>query len=436
MQAYTMKEAAKKIKVPPRIIKQWEKDLEGLLLIPRTKQGARFYTDAELLFLKELKELYSKKYSKEEIQSYVRKAKGIKKEEQIEKCEEAYTEPPSPSPLVNIDEVDVDTILESAAAEEVMQEEPSCEVVSSLHEEEMVEQETKRVEASVPTDIVQAELIQTVQNFKDVFEAFHSFKEELIQEVRNEIRNEVRNEILGDVRNEITKGTEQTYEMMETVGSFIAESSERTADEMKGISKKLIRSQESNFEEMSYMLENISETTEQKTEVLQKTVNEIHSSQEGQKEEMRSLLNKLTDASHKDLDEVKQLVQEMSELSDDQSQELKDLIDYISKSSEENSKEVRYILDRFSSSSTVAMNQVKFLVESMSKTQKQSETELHDLLDSIHEERIYYYEQMDKERKEFRQDIASRERMFNDFVQTFRQTAAATEKKAKWWKFW
>jgi DNA-binding transcriptional MerR regulator len=75
MQTYTTKEAAKKVNVPPRIIKQWEKELDGFFYIPRTKQGARIYTEEELQMLRTLKDMYGKKTKKEEIKLFLKKAK-------------------------------------------------------------------------------------------------------------------------------------------------------------------------------------------------------------------------------------------------------------------------------------------------------------------------------------------------------------------------
>ena len=47
LRAYSINEVSKRINTPSGTIRQWEKDLEGLLVIPRTQQGARYYTDYE-----------------------------------------------------------------------------------------------------------------------------------------------------------------------------------------------------------------------------------------------------------------------------------------------------------------------------------------------------------------------------------------------------
>ncbi|MBR3141038.1 MAG: MerR family transcriptional regulator [Methanobrevibacter sp.] len=49
MKAYTIREASKKLTATPTKLKQWEKELQGIIVIPRTKTGARIYTEKEML---------------------------------------------------------------------------------------------------------------------------------------------------------------------------------------------------------------------------------------------------------------------------------------------------------------------------------------------------------------------------------------------------
>ena len=48
MRTFTLKEVSKKINVKPAILRKWEKELEEYLDIPRTRQGARIYSELEL----------------------------------------------------------------------------------------------------------------------------------------------------------------------------------------------------------------------------------------------------------------------------------------------------------------------------------------------------------------------------------------------------
>ena len=60
LRAYSIKEVSRKINVPAGTIRQWEKDLNGVLAIPRSKQGSRFYTEVEIAILKRIKEMRDK----------------------------------------------------------------------------------------------------------------------------------------------------------------------------------------------------------------------------------------------------------------------------------------------------------------------------------------------------------------------------------------
>jgi MerR family transcriptional regulator, light-induced transcriptional regulator len=72
MKSYTLAEFAKTMGVSPKMIKQWEKDFKTYISIPRTKQGARIYTEAEANFFQNIKSLYEKKLKKYEIMNYLK----------------------------------------------------------------------------------------------------------------------------------------------------------------------------------------------------------------------------------------------------------------------------------------------------------------------------------------------------------------------------
>ena len=73
LRAYSIKEVSRRINVPAGTIRQWEKDLNGVLIIPRSKQGARFYTEGEIAILKRIKERRDKNLSKEIIKDMLQK---------------------------------------------------------------------------------------------------------------------------------------------------------------------------------------------------------------------------------------------------------------------------------------------------------------------------------------------------------------------------
>lgn len=57
VRAYSIQEVSQLLNIPTGTIRQWEKDLHDLLIIPRTKQGARYYTDREIDILQTIQKL-------------------------------------------------------------------------------------------------------------------------------------------------------------------------------------------------------------------------------------------------------------------------------------------------------------------------------------------------------------------------------------------
>lgn len=71
MKSYTLREAAKKVEVAPRILKQWEKEFAQYITVPRTKQGARIYNDELLEQFTKIKQWFSEKKTKHDIIQYL-----------------------------------------------------------------------------------------------------------------------------------------------------------------------------------------------------------------------------------------------------------------------------------------------------------------------------------------------------------------------------
>src|SRR6476659_3840087 len=64
VRAYSINEVSQKLNIPTGTIRQWEKDLNGLLTIPRTQQGARYYTENEIKTLAKVKEMREQNVNK------------------------------------------------------------------------------------------------------------------------------------------------------------------------------------------------------------------------------------------------------------------------------------------------------------------------------------------------------------------------------------
>ena len=73
LRGYFIKEVSKKINTPIETIKQWEKDFNGLLVVPRTQQGARYYTNKEISLLNKIKKMCEQNANKEMIRSSLEK---------------------------------------------------------------------------------------------------------------------------------------------------------------------------------------------------------------------------------------------------------------------------------------------------------------------------------------------------------------------------
>lgn len=151
VRSYTIKEVSKMMNVPPGTLRQWEKDLTGLLIIPRTKQGARFYTETEIILLQKIKQMKDKNLGKDMIRDLLQK--------HFEVVSEVSSEPVGTSIAV---------------------------VTPSSKKEETT-------------------LTPKSRSLDEFFETMEVYKQTLLTDVKNEIRNGIRKEVLEEVKKEIKK---------------------------------------------------------------------------------------------------------------------------------------------------------------------------------------------------------------------------------------
>jgi DNA-binding transcriptional MerR regulator len=309
MKTYTLKEVSKKINVAPGILRQWEKDFDELLEIPRSKQGARIYTDVEIDFLLEIKQMAAKKLSKVSIR------------EQLLKGPELDIEVPNTQ--VSVSEVQVE---DEAELENVtIPKEIPLEVISD----------------TLPVVAVDNEVFNNTDLF---FEAMETYKKNFLSEVKEEIRNVVRKEVVEEVKKEIYKGT---YHTVKALSDSIYKSSEST---------------KADIQELSDSLEKASDNTAQSLQYLSKSI---------------------------------------ANVSIDTTEEIFTL----SKQLSETTEELAHYVDV-------------------------TNTEISTLTEAITKDREFYLE----ERNQYRHDISQRELAFQQMLTSFRDVAAAKDKK--WWKFW
>ncbi|MCL6573757.1 MAG: MerR family transcriptional regulator [Bacillus sp. (in: Bacteria)] len=201
LKTYTLKEVSKKINIAPGTLRQWEGDFSELIHIPRSKQGARIYTDLEISLLLEIKRMSNQKVSKETIRQ------SLQRELEPESDEISET------PEVSL---------------EIITEKP---IISSATD----------VDAQKNADLF--------------FETMENYKKNFLNEVKDEIRSVVRKEVLDEVKKEIKKGT---YYTVKSLSNYIYKSTANTNAEIQALSETLEKSSELTSDSLHYLSNSIS----------------------------------------------------------------------------------------------------------------------------------------------------------------------------------
>ncbi len=209
MKTYSLKEVTKKINVSPGVIRHWEKEYADFLDIPRSKQGARIFTDLVIEQLLEIKLLADKKVSKELIKQSIQN--GLETED---------IEPPSSS------EVCLEIITEDDLT---------------------------------PVPIEES----AIKNSELFFEAMETYKKAFLNEVKDEIRSVVRKEVLEEVKKEIKNGS---FTTVKSISDSIYKSSENTKAEIQELSVTLEKASEVTADSLQYLANNIANVTIETTE--------------------------------------------------------------------------------------------------------------------------------------------------------------------------
>jgi DNA-binding transcriptional MerR regulator len=235
MRTFTLKEVSKKINVKPATLKKWEKELEEYLDIPRSRQGARIYSQVELDLLLDIKQMYDNKVSTEMILQNLRT-----KDEPVEN---EISEPPASSlPMV------------SEAMPEVTNEEIA------------------------------------IKNADQFFDAMDNYKQTFLSEVKDEIRSVLRKEVVEEVKKEISKGTFYTVKSIsdsiyktsattkaeiEELSEHIEKTAEQTTERLHYLSKSIVNASHETSEEIYTLSKQLSESTEELAHYVDITNTEI-----------------------------------------------------------------------------------------------------------------------------------------------------------------
>ncbi|MCM3568922.1 MerR family transcriptional regulator [Neobacillus mesonae] len=234
MKTYTLKEVAKKINTAPGIIRQWEKELNELIQIPRSKQGARIYTDREIEQLLEIKEMVSQKLSKEMIRYNLQKKLTPESGTSAEAAE--WLDGSNTTGIPNTAE----HLKTSNKAEIAEPDETAFEVVAADSITPVSVKEDHNIDASL------------------LYEAVDTFKNNFINEVKEEIRTVVRKEIIEEVKKEISKGTLTT---VKALSDSIYKSTASTKEEIEGLSKTVERASELTADKIHYLSNSIKDVS-------------------------------------------------------------------------------------------------------------------------------------------------------------------------------
>lgn len=246
--SYAIKDAAKKLSIPPSKLRQWEKELDGLLTIPRTKQGTRYYTDDEISLLETIKQLYDKSLSKDMIRGI------IEKDFQLRKI--ASTEAP----------------------------------LSSIGPEKIASETNKN-------DIDQ------------FIAAMKSWKDEIIDDVRNEIRHRVRKEIIDDIKKEILKGSVHT---VKSLSDSIYKSNERTIAEIDNLSSDIHKISEHTAEKLGTLSKRIAKSSKGTTEQIRNLTNRVADSSEAAAEEFKTMIHYISSSAEVTHTEISALIETLN----------------------------------------------------------------------------------------------------------------------------
>jgi DNA-binding transcriptional MerR regulator len=234
MRTFTLKEVSKKINVKPATLKKWEKDFEEYLDIPRSRQGARIYSQIELDLLLDIKQMYENKISTEMILQNLRT-----KDEPVEN---EISESPSSLPIVS-------------------------EVMPEVTNEEIA-----------------------IKNADQFFDAMDNYKQNFLSEVKDEIRSVLRKEVVEEVKKEISKGTFYTVKSIsdsiyktsattkaeiEELSEHIEKTAEQTTERLHYLSKSIVNASHETSEEIYTLSKQLSESTEELAHYVDITNTEI-----------------------------------------------------------------------------------------------------------------------------------------------------------------
>ncbi|MBA9027137.1 MULTISPECIES: MerR family transcriptional regulator [Bacillaceae] len=234
LRAYSINEVSKQINIPTGTIRQWERDLQGLLIIPRTKQGARYYTEKEITLLNKIKEMREQDISKGMIRSLLKKHMKIDSEPTSETFE--MTIPP-------VEEISIQT--------------------------SKGQQTDNMLEFNTALETFKENLLSEIKNEMDVS------RNVLIEEIKNEFIN-VSFQTVDEISKSIQRSDDKRKVDVHEISEMVMKASERTSETFAALSVDIVKDSKATFEKLSKRMDLTVKVTEiENQNVLEKVSNTV-----------------------------------------------------------------------------------------------------------------------------------------------------------------
>ncbi len=255
LRAYSIKEVSKKINIPTGTIRQWEKDLDGLLVIPRSKQGARYFTDSEIALLIKVKELREQNISKNMIRSLLEKHIQVQAEDTT-----------AATNSVN----DFESFATYESYQPLDMEIPQQEITPYTNE----------LQTSHSDDFQ-----LTIDQFKQ--DLLHEIKNEILQsrqELVDEVKSEIMNSSLHTVK-ELSKSIHRANDKRKAdvleISNMISRTSKQSSEKFTAVSDGLLKDAKTNYARMIKQIHETATAAEKANKiVLQKVTQTVKDSQD------------------------------------------------------------------------------------------------------------------------------------------------------------
>lgn len=479
MKTYTQKEVSKLLGVPVGTMKRWEKDLEELLTVPRTKQGARYYTEFEITFLQKVKDLrQSSSMEKIKLSLLENSNEELKPLNDLVQPDAQTGDDPSFEAVLSKElEEGIDSKpiivhwqksdLDAAKnrAQLLKETKSEDEKINNINIKKQLEtkqlsinmqtkEDAEEYETSIITRLSASEVQTKTEppRLEEFFEIMDAYKQSLINEVKLEIRNGIRKEVVEEVKKEISKGSVQTVKALsnsiyklgentrseiQELSSIISETTENTTENIITLSHIITATSEHTADTIESLSNHLYANSENTSETISDLTNKIEVTSEHTSETIALLSNQIAATTEYTAETIASLSNDLVSSSENTSESIALLSDKMRSNIEDTKDSILSLAERFAISSKNTNDTFRSLTKSIHQASDETNHELRNLVDALNKDRELYMETLHQERLHFKQEIRTREAMFQDLVASFRNTAVAKEKDdKKWWKFW